>query len=405
MKKIIQSISNKTSESQEKAFQSHIANDKVRIMRVMCILGIILYLAFVVVDYWALPSAIDKALIIRGSFIVLLGISFGITYTKYFVKYYNFIVPIPYLLGAMGLVAMIFLAQPSEIASKTYFAGLMLIIMILFSWSHLGKYNLMVVTTTILSMYIFGEVNLHSPRSEADFFPIILTNVFFLVSAVIIGLVTHLVRDDYLRKNFLLTQSLQEAFAEKTIEADDYAYKANHDALTGLPNRRYITKQLEISLEEAKEKDKGLVILFIDLNGFKQINDIYGHAAGDEVLLIVAKRLELAVRRNDCLSRLGGDEYLIGFLIDKENQSEVKQMADNLTAIISAPMNVNGTRLKVGASVGIAAYPIHGNKVSVLMDIADKRMYQVKRGHHNLEKKKDFEPVVIFPGNKKHKQR
>ncbi|KAG1661948.1 chaperonin [Nymphon striatum] len=133
-------------------------------------------------------------------------------------------------------------------------------------------------------------------------------------------------------------------------------------------------------MEEAEKKGKILVIMFLDLNGFKQVNDIYGHAAGDKVLKVVAKRLELAIRSGDHISRLGGDEYLIGLLMDKDH-----------IAIIAQPMNIEGIRVRVGSSIGLSAYPIHGNKISVLLDIADKRMYDAKKGRDTASIKSSFD--------------
>ncbi len=92
--------------------------------------------------------------------------------------------------------------------------------------------------------------------------------------------------------------------------------------------------------------------------------------------MIVAKRLELAIRKGDHLSRLGGDEYLLGLMMEKENLNEIEAMANKYIHIISQPMNVEGLRVKIGASVGVAAYPIHGNNIESLMAIADQRMYQ-----------------------------
>ena len=190
-------------------------------------------------------------------------------------------------------------------------------------------------------------------------------NLSFLISSAIIGFISQLIRDRHLRENFLLQQSLKEAYNEKAVEAKDNQYLANHDSLTDLPNRRYMTELLNESLSIAKEKDKVLIIMFLDLNGFKQVNDIYGHAVGDEVLIIVAKRLELAIRHGDHISRLGGDEYLLGLMMEKENLNEVEGMTAKFIDLISQPMNIEGLRIKIGASVGIAAYPMHGNNIDV----------------------------------------
>ena len=201
---------------------------------------------------------------------------------------------------------------------------------------------------------------------------------------------------------------MQEAYDVKVEEAEDNAYMANHDPLTELPNRRYMTELLEDSLLEAKTKDKVLVLMFMDLNGFKQVNDVYGHAAGDEVLIIVAKRLELAIRTGDYLSRLGGDEFLLGLMMEKEHLSEVESMCEKFITLVSQPMNIDGLKIKISASVGIAAYPMHGNNINVLMDLADKKMYQAKKGINENNRysyaefnQKEHEPVVIFPGKSK----
>ncbi len=227
-------------------------------------------------------------------------------------------------------------------------------------------------------------------------------NIVFLVSGFIISFVSQVIRDRYLRDNFLLQQSLKEAVEAKTIEAKDNAYLANHDPLTDLPNRRYVTELLEESLEMAKQEDKILAILFLDLNGFKQVNDVYGHNVGDEVLKIVAKRLEFAVREGDSISRLAGDEFLVGLLMEEEGFSEVNIMSAKFTAMISKPMNIDGMSIKIGVSIGIAAYPMHGNKINVLINIADKKMYKTKKGVQNVvsdRQQAESEPVVIFPGN------
>lgn len=388
----------------EAGYQSFIKDEKIKLTRMMCILSALLYGIFVLVDLWALPSALSSSIIIRSSVILILCVGYISTYHAKFNNYYSWILATTFFFAISGIEAMIYLSTPEDQAYNTYFAGIILVLIALFSWTHLKLLASVPLALLSIGGYTYIEV-VSRGILASERFPALIANLFFLTSAVLIGLLAQLMRDNYLRKNYLLHQSLDDAFKEKTLEADDYEHQANHDALTGLPNRRYITALLEKSLEEAKEKDKLLLIMFIDLNGFKQINDVYGHAAGDEVLLIVAKRLELAVRKDDSLARLGGDEFLIGLLIDKENVSGVENIAEKFATIISATMNIENTRFKIGASIGVAAYPIHGNKLSVLMDIADKKMYQAKRGCYEPEKEDDeIEPVVIFPGNKRIKQ-
>ncbi len=396
--------------SQELAYQADLEDAKIREMRILATLGVLLYTIFSIVDIWALPSVLTDAYKVRAFVIISLILSYRLTYSPLFIKYYSYFTPAPYLLAALGIEYMIYISNQSDTASNVYFAGLMLVIMILFSWSHLKISTLIVTTAFIISIYVVIDLNKENFEVNAAL-PVLLPNFFFLVSAAVIGLVTQHIRDSYLRQNFLLQESLKSAYKEKSVEAKDNAYLANHDALTDLPNRRYMTELLNESLIVAKEKDKVLVIMFLDLNGFKQVNDIYGHAVGDEVLIIVARRLELAIRNGDHISRLGGDEYLLGLMMDKENLNEVEGMTAKFIDLISQPMNIEGLRIKIGASVGIAAYPIHGNNIDVLLDIADKRMYQVKRGKENKSlfeeiaqqsNQKEKAPIAIFSSKSKY---
>ena len=371
------------SREKESSFQAFLAKDKIQIMRVMCIMGTILYATFGVLDAWALPSVFNEAILIRSITVLVLAISFTLTFTKYFLKFYEYIVPIPYLVGAFGLESMLYLAKPEEFATQNYFAGLMLVIMILYSWTHLKLRSLLITTAIILSSYIYVELNKHSLNNLS--IPLVISNSLYLVSVAVIGFIIHLIREKYMHENHRLQQDLKKSLKQKTIEANDNAYLANHDELTGLPNRRYIMESLEKSLEIAKEESKLLVFMFLDLNGFKQINDIHGHAAGDTVLKIVSRRLESALRNADSLSRLGGDEFLIGLMMERKNLRQIEPLAKKFADIISEPMRIEGKQLNVGVSIGIATYPIHGESVEVLMDIADKKMYKIKHGHSKPE--------------------
>ncbi len=379
----------------ENSFQSHIEVEKINVSRTMCLLGALLYMLFGVADIFSVTTALSDVLLIRGSIVISLMLIYAYTYHPSFLKNYNLTLTFVYLISSVGIESMIYMAQPEDLASSIYFAGLLLVIMTIFAWSYMRIEASFITTITIIISYSALSIVKELPYEE------VFVNVFFLFSAASIGFLSQLIRDRYLRENFILKCKLEKSLEDKTEEAKDHLYKANHDELTGLANRRYVTEQLENSLQIAKEKDKILLILFIDLNGFKQINDIYGHAAGDEVLTIVARRLELAVRGSDSLSRLGGDEFLVGLLIEKDHLSDVESMVEKYVKIISDPMNVDGQRLKVGASIGMAAYPIHGNKVSILMDIADKKMYQIKHGRvdKDSDQNRENEPVVIFPGN------
>lgn len=367
----------------EKDYQSYLTPEKIRSTRVMSILALFLYSAFIVVDFYALPSALYEAFVIRLVVITSLCLSIAFSFTRKFSKYYHIVQVTPYFLAGVGINLMIYISSSTDRAADIYFAGLILVIMAIFSWAYVNLFTVLLSASTIIASYVAVEL---SKNSEISFiFSTIVPNCFFLVSASIIGLVTQYVRDQYMKENFLLQQSLKLAYDQVAEESRDNQYLANHDALTDLPNRRYVMKLLSESIDKAKRQDKAVVIMFIDLNGFKQINDVYGHNAGDEALKIIAKRLESAIRRGDHLSRLGGDEYLMGLTMNREKLAQIDTIKKKYVSIISQPMDIEGVSMKVGASIGVAIYPKHSDDLEVLINMADQKMYEVKKSKKNLE--------------------
>ena len=364
--------------SKQEDFQSYITNEKISASRTLCALGSVLYATFAIVDIYSLSATLNEVLIVRGIVVMLMLGILALSYSEKFEKYYEIILSIVCLATAAGIEAMIYLSLPEDHAFNVYFAGLILVVMTVFSWGYLKHSTSLIIVSLIIGGYAYvGTVNKLSLAA-------LLVNIFFLLSATSIGFISQIIRDRYIRENFTLQQSLAKIVKEKTLEAQDNAYLANHDSLTDLSNRRHVTELLEKSLQIAKEKDKVLALLFLDLNGFKKVNDEHGHAVGDAVLVIVARRLELAIRDGDHLARLGGDEYLVSLMMDKGTLAEIKKMAVKFSAIISKPMIIDGVKITIGVSIGISAYPMHGNKISVLLDIADKKMYGVKQGLQNV---------------------
>ena len=154
-------------------------------------------------------------------------------------------------------------------------------------------------------------------------------------------------------------------------------YAAGHDDLTDLPNRTLLLDRLQTSLTLAEREQVGLSVLFIDIDGFKDINDGYGHAVGDLLLQEIAKRLEACVRKSDTVGRLGGDEFLI--ILNKTNAADsVTMVAEKIRATLSEVFVIEGSSLLVSASIGIARYPENGKESLDLMQSADRAMYQAK---------------------------
>jgi diguanylate cyclase (GGDEF)-like protein len=153
---------------------------------------------------------------------------------------------------------------------------------------------------------------------------------------------------------------------------------ARHDTLTGLPNRRMFFDRLEHAIANSRRSGKQLAVLFIDLDRFKDINDSFGHAVGDGVLIRVASLLKSAVREVDTVARLGGDEFVI--LLDTiDDPQHVTVIIRKLHTLFQRPMRMGGHELQVHASIGAGIFPRDGNDADELMQNADQAMYHSKK--------------------------
>lgn len=165
--------------------------------------------------------------------------------------------------------------------------------------------------------------------------------------------------------------------SESKSSEDEALHRSLHDPLTGLPNRALFDESLEHGLTQARRHGWGLAVLFIDIDDFKNINDLYGHHVGDEVLLMVADRLRSFVRAEDMISRRGGDEFVC-MLIEVERETEVAGLARSMCGRIGEEFESGGTTLLVGCSIGIAMYPADGESAAILLRNADAAMYKAK---------------------------
>ena len=157
---------------------------------------------------------------------------------------------------------------------------------------------------------------------------------------------------------------------------------AHHDPLTDLPNRLHFMTALERSLAHADRHGTQLAVLFVDLDHFKSVNDSLGHAAGDELLGVVASRLRQCVRAEDLVARLAGDEFVIA-MQPLRDRDEAARVARKILSDIGAPMKIAGQTLVPSASIGIAMYPADARGAESLLAAADNAMYEAKRrGRH-----------------------
>jgi diguanylate cyclase (GGDEF)-like protein/PAS domain S-box-containing protein len=157
---------------------------------------------------------------------------------------------------------------------------------------------------------------------------------------------------------------------------------AHYDPLTHLPNRTLFYDRLGQAIVVAKRNRQTLALLFIDLDGFKQVNDMHGHHIGDLLLVQVAERLRLCVRESDTLARLGGDEFTM-ILNDAREREAVATLAGKIVESIAQPFDLEGQTVQIGASIGIARYPDDAPSKGMLLIVADKAMYAAKAAGKN----------------------
>ncbi len=185
-----------------------------------------------------------------------------------------------------------------------------------------------------------------------------------------------------LRRIEIWHEDLNDQLRQEQRTGQQFRQLAHRDTLTGLPNRRAFELELERQVVEAHQQHQRLALLFIDLDNFKQVNDTLGHAAGDEVLTVVAQRMGHVLRAADTLFRLSGDEFalLVRHVTDPH---QVEHLAERLIAVVSAPLSVRSAVVPVGATVGIAYCPDNADDGPALLAAADAAMYAAKRRGKN----------------------
>lgn len=155
-------------------------------------------------------------------------------------------------------------------------------------------------------------------------------------------------------------------------------FLATHDPLTELPNRLLFAEQSKQAIAQAHRNKTKLALLFIDLDGFKPVNDTHGHAAGDELLKQVAEVMRQTIREGDTAARVGGDEFTI-LASPITTRDEPEQLAKRLLSGLETIHQVEGHAVSISASIGIALYPNHGDEMEALMRVADSAMYRAKQ--------------------------
>jgi diguanylate cyclase (GGDEF)-like protein len=179
--------------------------------------------------------------------------------------------------------------------------------------------------------------------------------------------------------NMLEVRLLYKRLADYSCSLESLAL---HDALTGLPNRLLLLDRLSLSIAHAHRNKSTMAVMYLDLDGFKEINDTLGHDGGDMLLKLAADRLMATVRQEDTVARMGGDEFVIG-LWELSHVDEVTKLVSKVLHAMSQPYNIQVCSVGITASIGVSIYPTHGDVVETLMKSADLALYEAKRAGKN----------------------
>ena len=176
------------------------------------------------------------------------------------------------------------------------------------------------------------------------------------------------------------TRKLRSEIRKRNIAEQRIRYLAEHDELTGLPNRLLFNELAFAAIKQAKRKGTNISLYFLDVDGFKPVNDNYGHDAGDELLKQISQRIKLSIREADIVARIGGDEFIVLLL---ESDGSQINIAEKIIDQISSSFKIQGQDIKVGISIGISRFPVNGDNLATLIKSADTAMYAAKRTGRN----------------------
>ena len=177
--------------------------------------------------------------------------------------------------------------------------------------------------------------------------------------------------------------SVSRDITERKLVEEQIEHQAYHDALTGLPNRRLFRDRLTIALAHARRLDTPVAVVFLDLDRFKDVNDTLGHSFGDELLKAVAIRLKTALRQEDSIARMGGDEFTI-LIANLKTPDDALKIGQKILDVVAQPMRIEGNEVFITTSIGIALFPSDGDTAEALLKNADHAMYRAKEAGPNL---------------------
>jgi diguanylate cyclase (GGDEF)-like protein len=230
-----------------------------------------------------------------------------------------------------------------------------------------------------IESYLSEREKFIDQQNKSEFLKILWLSLFVTLFFVALSFML----SNYLARRFSLYESrINKDFSELNTIKEQLQHQALHDVLTNLPNRVLLADRLSQSMLQSQRHNNLLAVVFLDLDGFKHVNDSYGHDLGDELLIIISLRMKEALRESDSLARIGGDEF-VAVLADLTTVEDCEPILERLLLAASDPVTVDNVELKVSASIGVTIYPQDNVSADQLMRHADQAMYVAKESGKN----------------------
>ena len=235
------------------SFNTHLTHERIRSAREGCIVALVLFTSFGVLDIWAASSALTEVWSLRAFVVVLLLGLLWSTWFPLFLKRYVPLVISIYLGMGLATVGMIYVSGMNDLARHHYYIVIILEIMALYTWSFLSLYLTAATGMLLVALYLSMAIGLHQMNNALEW-PVLLSNCFFLVSANIIGIYSNIKRNRFILESFLLQQTLHNKLQHTEGAKKESDFLSDHDPLTGLPNRKRFMRELKIGRASCRER-------------------------------------------------------------------------------------------------------------------------------------------------------
>jgi diguanylate cyclase (GGDEF)-like protein len=348
----------------ERAFYSYTHARTLQQGRIAIIVGVIVYVLYGMLDQWFVPPEYrERVWAIRLTALCVPATVFLLMLTRWFARVRHLSLALVGLAAGVGFLGMLLLIPLDSIS--LYYPGMVLVTFFTYNLSGTRfVYALCVDVVLLLSYNLIFAVWKGYPVH------VMASHDFFIISANLVGGASGYLKEHQDRQLFLRDRELEA-------ERQSHLNRSLHDRLTGLPNRELLHDRMTQALKHTHRDGSCHAGFFIDLDGFKPINDQFGHEIGDLALRAVAARLTDAVRDTDTVARLGGDEFFV-LAHGIGSVDDAMKQADKMLALIkTANADIPGGRLS--ASIGICPFPYEGAAVDDIIRRADQAMYQAKK--------------------------